>query len=145
MEHVRNYLEIMSFRYPDRYEVEFDIEEDTEELIFTKQILQPLAENALMHGFVESEEKGKIMISSKIIDDKLVLEMANTGSEIDLDKVNRLLANDPELAEKHYGIRNVNDRLMMYYGPECHLEYELRNRMTVVTIRLPLDRLKAES
>ena len=144
IEHVKNYLEIMSFRYPDRYEAEFDIDENTLELIVTKQILQPLAENALMHGFVESQEKGKIIISSRIEGDYLVLEVANTGSEIELEKVNRLLNGDPELSQKHYGIRNVNDRLMMYYGPDCHLEYSLVDGMTIVSMRLPMDRLKME-
>lgn len=144
IEHVRNYLEIMSFRYPDRYEAEFDIDENTLELIVTKQILQPLAENALMHGFVESQEKGRIIISSRIEGDHLVLEVANTGTEVELEKVNRLLNNDPELSQKHYGIRNVNDRLMMYYGPDCHLEYSLVEGMTIVSMRLPMDKLKME-
>ena len=144
IEHVRNYLEIMSFRYPDRYEAEFNIDENTLELIVTKQILQPLAENALMHGFVESQEKGRIIISSRIEGDYLVLEVAHTGTEVELEKVNRLLNNDPELSQKHYGIRNVNDRLMMYYGPDCHLEYSLVEGMTIVSMRLPMDKLKME-
>ena len=144
IEHVRNYLEIMSFRYPDRYEAEFNIDENTLELIVTKQILQPLAENALMHGFVESQEKGRIIISSRSEGDYLVLEVANTGTEVELEKVNRLLNNDPELSQKHYGIRNVNDRLMMYYGPDCHLEYSLVEGMTIVSMRLPMDKLKME-
>jgi len=145
IEHVKNYLEIMSFRYPDRYEAEFDIDENTLELIVTKQILQPLAENAMMHGFVESQEKGRIIISSRIEGDYLVLEVANTGTEVELEKVNRLLNNDPELSQKHYGIRNVNDRLMMYYGPDCHLEYSLVDGMTIVSMRLPMDKLKMEA
>ncbi len=145
VEHVKNYLEIMSFRYPDRYETEFNIDENTTELIVTKQILQPLAENALMHGFVESQEKGRIIISSRIEGDYLVLEVANTGTEVELEKVNRLLNNDPELSQKHYGIRNVNDRLMMYYGPDCHLEYSLVDGMTIVSMRLPMDKLKMEA
>ncbi|MBR2746062.1 MAG: histidine kinase [Erysipelotrichaceae bacterium] len=145
IEHVKNYLEIMSFRYPGRYEAEFDIDENTLELIVTKQILQPLAENALMHGFVESQEKGRIIISSRIEGDYLILEVANTGTEVELEKVNRLLNNDPELSQKHYGIRNVNDRLMMYYGPDCHLEYSLVDGMTIVSMRLPMDKLKMEA
>lgn len=145
MEHVKNYLEIMSFRYPDRYETEFHIAEDTSELIVTKQILQPLAENALMHGFVQSQEKGKIIISSYIEGDDLVLEVANTGTEVELEKVNKLLNNDAELSQKHYGIRNVNDRLMMYYGPDCHLQYDLEDGMTVVRMKLPLEKVKTEN
>ncbi|MBR0385427.1 MAG: histidine kinase [Erysipelotrichaceae bacterium] len=142
IEHVRNYLEIMSFRYPGRYETEFNIAEETNELIITKQILQPLAENALMHGFLEGEKTGKIIISSEIDGNDLLLKVSNTGKEIELDKVNKLLQNDPEMSQNHYGIRNVNERLMMYYGPQCHLQYDVVDEMTVVSIRLPLEKLK---
>ena len=144
IEHVRNYLEIMNYRYPGRYRVEYDIDDNTRELIITKQILQPLAENALMHGFLEEGGNGIIRISSHLEGDYLVLKMANTGTKIELDKVTRLLNNDEELSRKHYGIRNVNDRLMMYYGPQCHLEYSIEGEETVVSIRLPVDKLKTE-
>ena len=94
---------------------------------------------------MESQEKGRIIISSRIEGDYLILEVANTGTEVELEKVNRLLNNDPELSQKHYGIRNVNDRLMMYYGPDCHLEYSLVDGMTIVSMRLPMDKLKMEA
>ena len=145
VEHVRNYLEIMAYRYPDKYQAVYDIDEDTKELIVTKQILQPLAENALMHGFVEGNNKGIIRISSRIEGDYLVLKVANTGSPAELEKIEKLLNNDPELSTKHYGIRNVNDRLMMYYGQQCHLEYDIVDGETVASMKLPLDKLKMEN
>ena len=142
IEHVSSYLNIMQYRYPNRYVVEYNIADNTRDLMVTKQILQPLAENALMHGFLEAGMQGRIVINSYLQDDSLVLEMRNTGSQADLDKIRRLLANDPELAQKHYGIRNVNDRLTSYYGPDSGLRYSTENGETVVSMRLPLDKVE---
>ncbi len=142
VEHVRSYLEIMKYRYPGSYDVEYDIAEETKDLTVIKQILQPLAENALNHGFLEEDVKGMIRISSFIEGDELVLRMANTGSKADLAVIGRLLENDEELSKKHYGIRNVNERLKMYYGQDSGLSYRIEEGNTVVEIRLPLEKTR---
>ena len=143
-EHVRSYLEIMKYRYPDSYDVKYDMADNTRDLIVIKQILQPLAENALTHGFLEENIYGHIMIRSFIEGEYLVLSLSNTGSKVDLEIVNKLLNNDEELSKKHYGIRNVNDRLKMYYGEDSGLSYRVKDGVTIVEIRLPLDKTREE-
>ena len=145
IEHVSSYLNIMQYRYPNRYTVEYNIQENTKDLYVTKQILQPLAENALNHGFLESEMVGKITINTYIDDGYLNIEMINSGAKIDLDLVNKLLSGDEELSSKHYGIRNVNNRLITYYGEECGLKYRVENGQTIVSMKLPLDKLEKDS
>ncbi|MBR5342244.1 MAG: histidine kinase [Erysipelotrichaceae bacterium] len=143
-EHVRSYLEIMKYRYPDSYDVEYDMAENTRDLIVIKQILQPLAENALNHGFLEENIHGLISIKSFIEGDYLVLSLSNTGSKVDLEIVEKLLNNDEELSKKHYGIRNVNERLKMYYGENSGLSYRIEDEKTVVEIRLPLEKTRED-
>ena len=70
--------------------------------------------------------------------------MANTGDAADLEKIDKLLQNDDELSKKHYGIRNVNERLKMYYGEDCGLHYYVKDEETVVEIILPIDKLKED-
>lgn len=144
MENVCSYLQIMQYRYPESYAIEFDVAENSKPLIIIKQILQPLAENALMHGFVEVRKDGVIRVSSAIDDDHLVLKMVNSGSEIDLDLVGKLLDHDPAVSSRHYGIRNVNDRLIQYYGPESGLKYSIEDGLTVVSISLPLAKVREQ-
>ncbi|MBO7676129.1 MAG: histidine kinase [Erysipelotrichaceae bacterium] len=143
-EHVRSYLEIMKYRYPDSYDVRYEMAEDTKDLIVIKQILQPLVENALTHGFLEENIYGQIVIRSFIEGDYLVLSLSNNGSEADLEVINKLLNNDEELSKKHYGIRNVNERLKMYYGEDSGLSYRIEDGMTIVEIRLPLQKIREE-
>ncbi len=142
--HVCAYLDIMSYRYPDRYKVELDIDESTEDLLIVKQILQPLAENALTHGFLESGTNGVIKIVSRINGDNFEIEVHNSGTEIDLDYIHRVLSKDKELADKHYGIRNVNDRLVSRYGTKAGLNYYVENEDSVVSISIPLDSINSQ-
>ncbi len=144
MDNVYSYLKIMQYRYPNSYTIEMDIAKQTKDLIVIKQILQPLAENALMHGFIETQRDGVIKIRSFIKDSCLVLELSNSGSEIDLELVNKLLNNDPGLSSKHYGIRNVNDRLKQYYGDNSGLNYRVQDGITIVSICLPLSKVKEQ-
>ena len=104
-----------------------------------------MAENALTHGFLENNIRGQIVICSRIESDQLILRMSNNGTDADLDMIERLLQNDEELIRKHYGIRNVNDRLKMYYGEESGLSYKIEEGNTIVEIRLPLDKTREEN
>jgi two-component system sensor histidine kinase YesM len=143
--HVASYLEIMQYRYPDNYTVRYEIAPETEDLKILKQILQPLAENALIHGILETGTKGEITIRSFLEADHLVLSLANTGSAIDLSLVHRLLEGDEELAGKHYGIRNVNWRLVNLYGPEAGLQYRVVNGQTIAETHIPLSKIRREN
>lgn len=141
IEHLSDYLTIMKYRYPNRYQFLAEVEEDTKGLWITKQILQPLAENALLYGFVASDQKGIIKAVSRIEGSYLVLSLSNNGAPADLGMIQKLLDKDPALSAKHYGIRNVNERLISYYGEECGLNYTLQGNQTVVTLKLPLAKL----
>lgn len=142
IEHLSDYLTIMKYRYPNRCVLTTDIEEETKELWITKQILQPLAENALLYGFVEANKKGIIHVSTRIEVDYLVISMSNNGTPANINMIQKLLVGDETLSKSHYGIRNVNERLKSYYGEECGLNYWIDNGKTVVSCRLPLDKLK---
>ncbi len=144
IDNVTSYLRIMQYRYPDSYDIELDVSDEAKDYIIIKQILQPLAENAIMHGFVESSKDGIIKISARVEGDELVLKVSNSGTEIDLEMINKLLNNDPELADKHYGIRNINGRLIQYYGEGCGLKYSVEDGITTACIRLPLDKVREE-
>ena len=144
IELVRSYLGIMKYRYPGRYEDVYEIDENTRDLIIIKQVLQPLAENALTHGFLESDQKGIIRIESHLEKESVILSVSNNGNPADLDKIDKILHNDEQLKEKHYGIRNVNERLIMYYGEENGLHYQIKENETRVEIRIPLQKMKEE-
>ena len=65
---LKRYIEIMQIRYENQFEVNFDIPEELMEKEVPKLFLQPLVENAIVHGFKNSEEKGKMCIRDSYSD-----------------------------------------------------------------------------
>lgn len=141
LEQVRNYVGIQEIRYNNKFTTTFDVDSDVLEYKIIKLIIQPLVENAINHGFKEAGRFGEISISTKNIDEYLEIKVSNDGIEIDLDKVRKLL--DPEIKEKqkHYGLRNVNDRLIMSFGRGSAIGFSVNNGKTIAKIRIKIELL----
>lgn len=103
MDLVRLYLEIQKVRFPDRLTAEFEVEPATMPVSIPALLLQPLVENAIDHGIAHLQEGGVIRIQARNADEKLVLQVTNTG-------VLR-----PAFSEG-VGIRNTRQRLAQTYG-----------------------------
>ena len=140
IEQVRCYVGIMKKRYPENYEFVFDIQEDTEDYWVIKQILQPLVENSIQYGLLENDG-GKVTVRAYTQREELVLEVRNTGQLADLGKIYMLLQGNVELRSRHYGIRNVDERLKNRYGEQSGLKYTIEGDETVAAIRIPLERV----
>ncbi len=103
MELVRLYLEIQKVRFPDRLTAEFAVEPATLPVTIPTLLLQPLVENAIDHGIAHLPDGGSIRIQAHHANEKLVLEVTNTG------------ALRPAFSEG-VGIRNTRQRLAQAYG-----------------------------
>ena len=79
-EAVQNYLAIEKIRFEEKLEVEFDVEEKAKDFKVPCFLLNPLVENAIKHGLQTSPKPLKIKVSAKTDDQKLLLEVANSGN-----------------------------------------------------------------
>ncbi|MHB8061979.1 MAG: sensor histidine kinase, partial [Ruminiclostridium sp.] len=127
-EYLRNYLIIQQKRFKNAIEIVMVLQPETLECVVVKQCLQPLVENAICHGIEKNGGKGKIEIFSRIEDDLLLLIVRDTGGNIDLDEIVELLTSSDEVnnnmkGNKGFAIRNVNDRVKIYFGKSYGLEY----------------------
>lgn len=125
MSYVDAYLYIISRRFGNRFQVQRDIDESLLDMEVPILIIQPIVENAVVHG-VEEHKEGMVGISIKADWDKIIIEVKNDGglSEKDKERIAYLLGGGKEDDdEKHVslGIRNVNRRLKIIYGKECGL------------------------
>lgn len=136
LKHVESYITIQKIRFKDKFDVSFNIDKRILHYKTIKLILQPLVENAIIHGIETYEEKGKILINGYLDDEKIVFEVINNGNPIDLDLVNSLLIS-PADDKDSYGIQNVNERLKLYYGEEYGLFYQVIDNNTVARIVIP--------
>lgn len=150
IQHIQDYLTIQNFRYDRAVHLELDIDEfglNSEIIRFT---LEPIVENAIIHGFRGNKADSRIFLVSGIIDDKLVISVRDDGKGIDADE----LANIREqLQTGEYsfrserkgglGIYNVNARIKKYFGSEYGLDISsVKGQGTTVFIFLPVKALK---
>lgn len=139
------YFYIMSMRFGQRLQIEKDIDEELYQRMVPPLILQPLVENAIVHG-VETVKSGTIRL--RIYHDKtcIYMEVQNTGRMLtkeDMDRIQGILSGEkdkqPKGQGKHtaIGIRNVNSRIRLVYGEDYGLAIRQEQDMTVSTITLP--------
>ena len=136
LEHARLYVEIQAFRLGDLVDVKIDVPEEMLSLPVTGNILQPLIENAILHGIREKETgRGEILVTASQENGRLLIRVEDNGVGVDLEKINALLnATD---AQQHYGLWSIEKRLKLTYGEAAGLTYSNRPEGgTAVEVRL---------
>lgn len=142
-EHVESYLQIQKIRYAEKlnYDIRFDDGILPRRTI--KLIVQPLVENAIYHGIKCKDGPGNIRITGSLSGDGNVIELtvADDGVGIPPDKLKALnwaMESGVHLDTQGYGIRNVNERIQLFYGSEYGVRLDsVPGRGTVAFIRIP--------
>lgn len=118
------YFYIISMRFGQRLQIEREIDEGLLQVLVPELILQPILENAVVHG-VERVKQGTIMIKITSETELLMIDIINTGHWLtpeEREKIQKMLdgtyAPKEGEAGKHtsLGIRNVNERIKLIYG-----------------------------
>lgn len=136
---VESYIVLQKIRYNNRFEVHYEVDDSALNCRVVKMLFQPLIENALIHGFEETESDGIIIIQVKDHGELLELQVSNNGMLIDLDRMEQLVERPCDKNEftHGYGIKNVNERLASFYGPQYKIRYKIDGDLTVATIIIP--------
>ncbi|WP_409296238.1 LytS/YhcK type 5TM receptor domain-containing protein [Peribacillus sp. SCS-26] len=142
IEHVKAYLSLEQARFPDKYEVRFEIEEGAEKSLLPPFILQPLVENSIRHAFSRSKEKGEVLVSARINDDFLHIGVKDNGNGIMPEKLAVL---GKETMESRHGtgtaLVNIRERLDRMYNQRAGFNIASPDRKgTSISIKLPADR-----
>jgi two-component system sensor histidine kinase YesM len=129
MAHIKNYAQIQSIRYPDKFDVDIVVDPELQDKYMLKLLLQPLVENAMIHGIQKKEGKGMINVyverkanrmSFLVLDDGIGM----TEEQLDVVKHNLQLTDEQLSSDASYGLRNVNERLLLHYGQDAGLIIE---------------------
>lgn len=142
LELIKNYLEIQAMRFEGMVEYELNIENNIniDEYKILPLLIQPIIENAFIHGLEEKKEKGRIILSIFYMDEYLIIQVSDNGVGIEKEKLIKI-KNDLELMDddnKSIGMKNVNQRIKIYYGNQYGLKItsELQ-KGTIITFNLP--------
>ena len=112
IKHVEHYMTIQNIRYNGRFRCEIDVDPDIMGYEMLKLTLQPLVENAVYHGLEPKVGEGMVRITGRKIGGELVFVVEDDGVGME----------DVSQTTKGYGLGNVRDRLMLYYGPHCSFD-----------------------
>lgn len=144
---VERYVRIQKTRFGERFAVCYDISEETRELSVPKMILQPLVENAIIHGVEVLDRDGRLVVKSERVGDSLILRVRDNGGGMDPEKLERMqrklagaqLERDKDIVGYRAGIGvvNVNNRIRLTYGEGYGVTIDsCLGQGTVVTLRM---------
>lgn len=141
LQYAKTYLEIQSMRYDNSFSVEWEIDEDTLDFCVIKFTLQPILENAIMHGLLPINCTGKIKISARQKNDLLIIKISDTGVGMSFEKLSAL-RNSLKLEElvsgTGIGLRNTQQRIQNVFGVDYGLTVDADENGTTVTIQFPV-------
>lgn len=130
---IENYLFLQKIRYMN-FDVSYAIDPKTLDCVIGKLLLQPIVENAILHG-IANKKNGRIQISSLLQDDRLVLVVEDNGRGFEPDS---LPENDEPTELGHIGLVNVRERIRLEYGEEYGVQIQSKaHEGTRMTLLLP--------
>lgn len=142
IEHAKSYLSIQKFRNAVRFDASIRMDEVSKERYTPKLILQPIIENALIHGLRNKESPGRLDIRIEQEKNAVLFIVADDGLGIKADKLAEIrdtLTRTKSIGTGSYGLKNVNDRIRLFFGTSYGINIESpANGGTEVRIRIPI-------
>ena len=142
--HVKTYVQIQNIRFVEK--IHFSCNQPDWLTLYTipKILLQPLVENAIIHGILESPTQTgslSILFSKEMSsqgEEEIWIRVEDDGVGIPPHILNKLLKEDCLHKGSGYGVKNVNERIQLFYGERFGLSYEsTQPGGTTVTVRIP--------
>ncbi len=134
----RSYVNIMLIRYKNKFTYEEICNlEELKKLSTPKLILQPLIENAIMHGLKYTKSGGHIKLSVAEKNNTLVYTVEDNGVGINAERLNNLIYSNTQTDS--YAIKNIQDRIFLKYGDGYGITYfSGQDGGTIANVKLPL-------
>lgn len=137
LEHAKSYLKIQQSRYKNQFIYTFDVEEPCLSYYCNKITLQPIIENAIYHGLNRMVDEGLIKIGIHEEGDIIVFTVEDNGVGMSGEQCKSILQKEPG-ENTGIGIKNVNDRIKIYFGEQYGLSIESEQDVgTLVRITMP--------
>lgn len=141
LDHIRSYLIIQNMRYDNIIELDVQVDACYDDVKIPKMTLQPLIENSIYHGIrVKEGKRGVVEIRIRQEDSDVWIVVADSGtgmSQEEIDEMNQSISVYDE--SFGYGVRNVNKRIEIMFGPKYGLHFR-KNEHEGVSVEIHLPR-----
>jgi two-component system sensor histidine kinase YesM len=137
VELLQNYIDIQKKRYENSINFSISVDDELLDCQTVKLVLQPLVENAIIHGIEEGDGQGEIRVNIQREDDKLVYRIKDDGAGVDVDEINHLLK-EVGKDNRGFGISSVHERIRLNFGEQYGIEFvSEQEHGTEVIVRQP--------
>lgn len=135
MDMLANYLTIANFSFETPMDATIDIDPAIGSCLTIRLLLQPIVENAILHGLKATKIPPKLRIQGYADGDSIVFSIKDNGVGFDVSTLNM---EEPPRDSSHIGIKNVNMRIKLQFGSAYSLKIYSRTGIgTTVIIRIP--------
>ncbi len=136
IENMKSYVDIQKLLHDNDFDVVYQIDSPLPEIEVPNLLLQPLVENALVHGILPNKSRyGRLFLAISKVMDKIRFTVLDNGLGIPAEKLPTLLQTD----SGGYGLKNVHERLQLSYGEEYGLTINsIPGESTMITFTIPL-------
>lgn len=135
---IKNYLYIQEIRYDHSFEAFYDVEEEALKQVIPCLIIQPLVENAVVHGLKDKKD-GVLVIKLRIEENMLKIMVFDNGNGMEQQKIREVYQSTEGTIKESIGLSNVNKRICLTYSVEKGLEIKSRvGYYTRIEILIPI-------
>lgn len=141
LEHVQVYLDIENVHFSEAIEYEVDVPENIMDKACLNIILQPLVENAIVHGIAEIPEieHMRISIYGEVEAGDVIFHIKDNGPGMSQEQIKHLESEYMNVSGKGYGVRNINFRIKLCFGEKYGITYDSElGKGTVAHVRIPI-------
>lgn len=138
----KKYLNIQMVRYPNRFAVIWEFDEDVLDLPIIRLLLQPILENSISHGILPSGKKGIVKIRFEHIRNRLYVSIIDNGIGIPKDRLavlrDMIYGKTIPQGAQNIGLANTNQRLFLRYDENSKLRlFSMEGRGTIISFSIP--------
>lgn len=129
LEHLDKYIYIEKIRLQGKVNFHMNIQQGIEDCRVVKFILQPLVENALVHGISREKGYGNVLVAVYVEGEDLVYDIRDDGCGADPARIEQILSQTlvKQNSLEGFALENIQSRIKLQYGEKYGIEFRLRD------------------
>lgn len=137
IKNVISYIDIQRLLHDNSFDVLYQIDSNLPEIMVPNLLLQPLVENAIIHGILPNKTKrGQLFVTVTKVMGQIYFTIMDNGIGIPHEKLSALLTTD----SSGYGLKNVHERLILAYGKDSGLTINsIPKQSTMISFKIPME------
>lgn len=139
MEFIRKYVELQRFRYDNSFDALVEYDEQVADCLIPKMLIQPLVENAILHGVRMEDKNGMITVIAHRRDGDVCIRIEDNGVGMTREHIREIMNTRVSSGRVHLGVRNVYERIRLYFGEDYGLSINSApGEGTQITLLIPV-------